>query len=1644
MSGESWKKIQAQCTSVSQIKKKKPPKEKVPKVAKNPKVPKVSGTFRDIRMAMLLKKEEARQRDRLAMNRLQYNNYGTQNIFQYSPKFAALTSINPLSQDLRFSVSHNLTKVEHSDKPSIRCFVCSIELSLFTRCSVYDHYSVHFQDQLIKNNESRSECRICLLKYSKPRRLAVHIGRGHSLVEQFIPQTARINPNSSLSAGIKEEVKPEVKLEPFENRKVSVTKQREKVCYICKKTVRYRKFNDMLDHYCNHLKVELSVFNSNTSSCDYCEKTFDPNVPKSLYRHVGLTHKKILELIPEDAKLETNFTVSLDVSEISAMYPKLKNETSKSQTSTTIGDSSGYVAAAESQTSTTIREISSHKAAAERRTSTPIREIASHIAAAESQTSTPIREISSHIAAAESRTSKPIREISSHIAAAESQTSKPIKEISSHIAAAESQTSKPIKEKVCYICKKTVRYKWFNEMLDHYCNHLKVELSGFNSNTSSCDYCEKTFDPNDPPRVIYRHVGLTHKKILELIPEDAKLETNSAKSANSQTSTPINNLFSHVSMKPPTVGTSKDRVVVEKTTDGSVQIDGRKKQTSCCICSRMIDCSTRTNYYYHFIPHFREELLNIVTGLDCHLCSKSFPTKYRLLVHVGVKHRKLFDYMPEKGMYEVVFARKDTHKDDKLEKMEVVEEKDGDKIRVEKEEKHENGMQKEENGMKKEEDGVQKEEDGVKKEEDGVKKEEDGVKKEEDGMKKEEDGMQKEKVVLKNEKVVLKNEKVVLKNEKVVLKNEKVVLKKEKVVLKNKKVVLKNEKVVLKKEKVNSNAEEKLELNGDKETKKDSAKKVGIKNEAVTKEVLKEEGQTSKKSLRKVTRIDLVKKRSNLSDEDTEDSGVTELGSTEEEDDETPVDPGKTSENESTQDSGVSDSDSEQKLSDAKEKIEKNIRRKYKRSSPKNETYACFKCNYTFTTVPGTSYGKCESKMYSHYVKHYKEELSKFFVGNTCKLCNKQLNLKKHKLIRHVAIAHKKLYSLLPPGVLSPASTSVSSPSLNTNISSEHNNSDIEIVQEKPAVYNILEKVEPGEDLSVSFGDIVLVPVSSRKRKKVNHDGKDKNASDQQLIESEDDECFTTDDDEDCNVEEYCNDKDNKDDESKSLQNTVIKCTTKTESSNPICFLCSKPLETRSRTLFYDHYVRHFQKEISEFIINERQCTFCNEALHSTRNTRRHVFVIHEIFKDHIPENHWYERFVSNNKRKYKKMKIKKLVNIDNAKEVKEDPAVAMNKISETSRLVTVSRKLRKTRKVNEKWISNPKLTRKFKLIMKRRKNKAALNLSASADKSNSCPVPTVCYICSKSVKITTKTLFYCHHVTHFRKQLLRFCNDQLECELCNKTLPTKNSVMRHIGIYHNKIEDLLPEEEKFSAFVAKIKNGKKTLRIEDIDKDSILLSSEVNTPTQIDDKVQMNRTRSKSLTNIGIYEHLPSSGRRSRSFSPVATSTVPLMQSTPVGSRSNSPDISAEILNRSCDLLGDLEESPVNKSNSELVNDTLNSSDLHLQDEVFDSNDEFSNFGRFLRQKNVKRSPRSPKKINSAKKARKRRQSGRDPIFKQEIILKKKRKVSDQQLPTQRRKSNRERKAKEGIKYCDDDNHALIPLDCQIFKAIEKSLKKC
>jgi len=171
-------------------------------------------------------------------------------------------------------------------------------------------------------------------------------------------------------------------------------------------------------------------------SCDYCEKTFDPNVPKTLYRHVGLTHKKILELIPEDAKLETNFTVSLDVSEISAMYPKLKNETSKSQTSTTIGDSSGYVAAAESQTSTTIREISSHKAAAERQTSTPIREIYSHIAAAESQTSTPIREISSHIAAAESQTSTPIREISSHI------------------AAAESRTSKPIKEKVCYICKK--------------------------------------------------------------------------------------------------------------------------------------------------------------------------------------------------------------------------------------------------------------------------------------------------------------------------------------------------------------------------------------------------------------------------------------------------------------------------------------------------------------------------------------------------------------------------------------------------------------------------------------------------------------------------------------------------------------------------------------------------------------------------------------------------------------------------------------------------------------------------------------------------------------------------------------------------------------------------------------------------------------------------------------------------------------------------------------------------------------------------------------------------------------------------------------------------------------------------------------
>ena len=452
MSGESWKKIQAQCTPTSPVKQKKVSK-----------VQKVSGISRDIRMAMLLKKEEARKRDRLAMNRLQYNNYGTQNLFQYSPKFAALTSINPLSQDLRISEenSHDLTKVEHSDKPSIRCFVCSIELNPVTRCLVYDHFSVHFQDQLLENNGSRSECRFCSVKYSKPRRLAVHIGRGHSKVEQFIPQTARINPNSSLSAGIKAEVKTEVKKEPNEKRIVSMTKHKEKVCYICKKNVRYRKFNDMLDHYCNHLKVELSVFNSNTSSCDYCEKKFDPNAPpRAIYRHVGLSHKKILELIPEEAKLETNSTVSLDVGEISSIHPKLENETSESQISTPIGD------------------LSSHEAA-----------------------------------------------------------------------------------------------------------------------------------------------------------------------SNSQSSTPTNNRFSHVSMNPLTIGTSKDGVYVENTTDGSVQTDEWKKQASCCICSRMIDCSTKTKYYIHFIQHFKEELLNIVTGLDCHLCSKFFSTQYQLLIHVGVTHMKLSDYM---------------------------------------------------------------------------------------------------------------------------------------------------------------------------------------------------------------------------------------------------------------------------------------------------------------------------------------------------------------------------------------------------------------------------------------------------------------------------------------------------------------------------------------------------------------------------------------------------------------------------------------------------------------------------------------------------------------------------------------------------------------------------------------------------------------------------------------------------------------------------------------------------------------------------------------------------------------------------------------------------------------------------------------
>ena len=513
-------------------------------------------------------------------------------------------------------------KLESLDQ-KLSCFHCSELLVDSSRNSVYEHYCQHYQQRLLKENGSTTVCKVCSIKYSKPKRLAIHFGRAHSYIESYIPEAARVP------------LPPSTDTAKDTGSRTSYSKVMMTVsCFACEETIEFDQKRELYRHYIKHYKNKLSELNPSQDKCDFCQV---PMLNKNIVEHISLVHNQVDQFIPESAKYQSicdkkrNFkstnTTSQEPLEDSNCLPKLEPETVKSRKS----ESCNF------KSTTTTTQILEDNCLPKLEPETVEKDII--------------------------------------------------------------ERGEDVKGLTCFFCSQYLEDSRRSRVYGHYYSHFKNEIMASNSSQTVCDICSiELASVND----LARHLGVKHDKLEQFLPESARIVKTVPKKENNDqvkivkpfpkkendddvkivktSSKMINNEQGKMEKEASEGDVEKENIYLDESseeessdedTNDNSYTPGRRHSTSkrklrkmnseireieCFGCSRFLDSSPRSRLYEHYVNHIEvEKLLESNTSRStCDKCGKRFVQPRWLARHIGLTHDKVEELIPEHARFRTI------------------------------------------------------------------------------------------------------------------------------------------------------------------------------------------------------------------------------------------------------------------------------------------------------------------------------------------------------------------------------------------------------------------------------------------------------------------------------------------------------------------------------------------------------------------------------------------------------------------------------------------------------------------------------------------------------------------------------------------------------------------------------------------------------------------------------------------------------------------------------------------------------------------------------------------------------------------------------------------------------------------------------
>ena len=94
-----------------------------------------------------------------------------------------------------------------------------------------------------------------------------------------------------------------------------------------------------------------------------------------------------------------------------------------------------------------------------------------------------------------------------------------------------------------------------------------------------------------------------------------------------------------------------------KTMNGTRKLNQKKKskklKKKCQICNHSFDATSLILQHVvakHFFSEIKENATDLYQGTNCLICDKGFSTEVYLVLHIGVKHKKVNDVLLQKGL----------------------------------------------------------------------------------------------------------------------------------------------------------------------------------------------------------------------------------------------------------------------------------------------------------------------------------------------------------------------------------------------------------------------------------------------------------------------------------------------------------------------------------------------------------------------------------------------------------------------------------------------------------------------------------------------------------------------------------------------------------------------------------------------------------------------------------------------------------------------------------------------------------------------------------------------------------------------------------------------------------------------------------